>query len=60
MAALGGWRGLAGLVVAHGVAWLVWRAARARLGGANGDVQGLTVALSEPVVLLAFSAGWSF
>ena len=60
VAALGGWRGLAGLVVAHGVAWLVWRAARARLGGVTGDVLGLTVELSELVVLLAFSAGWSF
>ncbi|MCC7358937.1 MAG: adenosylcobinamide-GDP ribazoletransferase [Anaerolineales bacterium] len=59
VALLGGWRGLLGLALAHGEAWLVWQAARARLGGVTGDVLGLTVELSELVVLLAFSGGGS-
>ncbi len=53
---LGGGRGLVALALAHGVALLVFRAARARLGGVTGDVFGLTVELAELTVLLTFAA----
>ncbi len=54
LTALAGWRGLAGVLAAHGVAWLVFALARSRLGGMSGDVLGLTVELAEIVVLLGF------
>ncbi len=49
-----GWRGLAGLLAAHLVAWVLFQAARSRLGGLTGDVLGSTVELAELVVLTAF------
>lgn len=51
-------RVLIALTLAHAVAWLIARRARARLGGVTGDVFGLTVELSELAVLLAFAASW--
>lgn len=53
---LGGGRGLLGLALAHLLAWLIFRAARMRLGGVTGDVFGLTVELTELTVLLTFAA----
>ena len=54
--AIGGWRA----AVAVGLALLVTlgliRLAQARLGGVTGDVLGLTIELSELVVLLTFAA----
>jgi len=52
---LGGWRALIAAALAHLVAFVVIRLARARLGGITGDVLGLTVELSELAVLLAFA-----
>jgi adenosylcobinamide-GDP ribazoletransferase len=54
--ALGGGRALVAVVVAHGVAWLIWLVARGRLGGVTGDILGLTVELSELAVLLVYAA----
>ncbi len=52
---LGGqWAWLA-VAAAHGVAWLVVRLARSRLGGVTGDVLGLTVELAELTVLLVYA-----
>lgn len=53
---LGGARGLVALALAHFLALLIFRAARARLGGVTGDVFGLTVELTELTVLLTFAA----
>ncbi|MGH2523568.1 MAG: adenosylcobinamide-GDP ribazoletransferase [Anaerolineales bacterium] len=53
---LGGWRILVSILTAHLVALLIIRLARARLGGTTGDVFGLTVELSELVILLVFAA----
>jgi adenosylcobinamide-GDP ribazoletransferase len=36
--------------------WGIIRLARSRLGGVTGDVFGLTVELSELIVLLTFAA----
>lgn len=46
-------------VLAYGGAWLIGRFARARLGGITGDVLGLTVEISELIVLLTFAAQFS-
>ena len=54
--AVGGLRTLAAVAVAHAVAWLIWQAARRRLGGVTGDILGLTVELSELAVLLVYAA----
>jgi len=45
----------AAVAAAHGVAWLVARLARSRLGGVTGDVLGLTVELGELTVLLVYA-----
>lgn len=52
----GGLRALLAAAAAHLAAWGIVRLARARLGGVTGDVLGLTVELSEAVVLLVFAA----
>jgi len=49
-----GWQALAGGAAAPAVAWLVFRLARARLGGMTGDVYGLLVEMSELVILTGF------
>jgi len=49
-----GWQALALIAAAHLLAWLVFRLARARLGGLTGDVYGLLVELGELLVLLGF------
>ncbi len=56
LALVGGVRGVAALALAHLLALLIFRAARARLGGVTGDVFGLTVEFSELIVLLTFAA----
>ncbi len=56
LALLGGVRGVVAIALTHLLAWLIFRAARARLGGVTGDVFGLTVELSELTVLLTFAA----
>lgn len=56
LAAAGGWRGLAAAAAACLAAWVIFRLARARLGGITGDVMGLTVEAAELVVLLVFIA----
>ena len=53
---LGGWRALIAAALAHLVAFVIIRFARARLGGVTGDVLGLTVELVELTVLLTFAA----
>jgi len=58
LAALVGWVGVLGLILAHLTAWAVFRLARSRLGGLTGDVFGLLVELAELTVLLAFSLRW--
>ncbi len=52
--ALAGWPGLAAVLAAHLLAWLVFRFAHARLGGLTGDVFGLLVELAEITVLIIF------
>ena len=53
---LGGPRALVAVAVAHLLAWLVIRLARARLGGITGDVLGLTIELTELAILLIYAA----
>ena len=53
---LSGWRTLIAVALAHLAAWGIFRAARARLGGVTGDVYGLTVEISELVILLGYAA----
>ena len=48
-------RALLAALAAHAAAWLIFRAARSRLGGMTGDVFGLTVEIAELVVLAGFS-----
>jgi adenosylcobinamide-GDP ribazoletransferase len=52
---LGGWRAVLAVFIVHLAAWGIFRLARARLGGVTGDVFGLTVEVSELVVLLVFA-----
>jgi adenosylcobinamide-GDP ribazoletransferase len=54
LTALIGWQALAVVAAAHALAWLVFRLARARLGGMTGDVYGLLVEMSELVILTGF------
>jgi adenosylcobinamide-GDP ribazoletransferase len=54
--ALGGLRALVAVAAAHLVAWLILQLARKRLGGVTGDILGLTVELSELIVLLVYAA----
>ncbi len=49
-----GWQAVVIIAAAHLLAWLVFRLARARLGGMTGDVYGLLVELSELLVLIGF------
>ncbi len=56
LSVLGGWRWLAAVALGLIVAWVIIRVARARLGGVTGDVLGLTVELTELVVVLVFAA----
>jgi adenosylcobinamide-GDP ribazoletransferase len=51
---LAGWQGAAAILAAHVVVWLIFRMAKNRLSGLTGDVFGLTVEVSELVILLAF------
>ena len=60
LAALNGWRGLAGLLLALAAAALIWRTARQRLGGVSGDVFGLLVETGELCALLVFNLRWPF
>jgi adenosylcobinamide-GDP ribazoletransferase len=53
---LGGWRAIIAAVVVHVAAWGIIRLTRSRLGGVTGDVFGLTVEVSELIVLLVFAA----
>ena len=52
---LGGWQGLLAAALAHLAALGIFRLARSRLGGVTGDVYGLTVEITELVVLLTFA-----
>ena len=49
-----GWQAVVVVAVVHVCAWLVFRTARARLGGMTGDVYGLIVELGEVLVLIGF------
>ena len=51
-----GWRALVAAALAYLVAFVIIRLARARLGGVTGDVLGLTVELTELIILLTFIA----
>ncbi|MFN8595856.1 MAG: adenosylcobinamide-GDP ribazoletransferase [Anaerolineae bacterium] len=53
---LGGWRAINAVVLVHVAAWGIIRLTRSRLGGVTGDVFGLTVEVSELIVLLVFAA----
>lgn len=53
---LGGWRAIIAAIVVHGAAWGIIRLTRSRLGGVTGDVFGLTVEVSELIVLLVYAA----
>jgi len=55
IAGLAAWQVLAAIVVAHATAFIVIRFAHARIGGVTGDVIGLTVELSEAIILLIFA-----
>ena len=55
LAVMLGWQALALVAAAHALAWLIFRLARARLGGMTGDVYGLLVELGELVILIGFS-----
>lgn len=50
-----GWIALVALLAVHLLAWLIFLFAKKRLGGLTGDVFGLTVELSEVLLLLVFS-----
>jgi adenosylcobinamide-GDP ribazoletransferase len=53
---LDGWPVLLAVALAHLSAWGIFRAARTRLCGVTGDVFGLTVEISELVILLVFTS----
>jgi adenosylcobinamide-GDP ribazoletransferase len=52
---LGGWTAFAAIMSAHLVAFIIFLAARRRLGGLTGDVYGLTIEIGELIVLLIYS-----
>jgi len=52
----GAWQMLVAILLAHLAAWGIIAIARARLGGVTGDVFGLTVEISELVILLTCAA----
>ncbi len=54
--ALGGTRSAIAAVVAHLVAFAVFRVSRSKLGGVTGDIYGLTVQLAELSVVLVYCA----
>ena len=56
LCALNGWRGLAALAAALGMATLLIGAARKRLGGVTGDVFGCLIESTECAVLIACCA----
>jgi adenosylcobinamide-GDP ribazoletransferase len=56
LAILGGWRGLAAAGLAVLTALLIFQFARSKIGGVTGDVFGLTIEISELVVLLTYAA----
>jgi adenosylcobinamide-GDP ribazoletransferase len=53
---IGGWRAFAAAGLSIAAAWLIFRFARNRIGGVSGDVFGLTIELTELVVLLTYAA----
>ena len=53
---LGAWQMLAAIALAHLAVFGIIALARARLGGVTGDVFGLTVEISELVILLTLAA----
>lgn len=55
--ALSGWKGALIVLFSHFVAWLIFRFSTNKLGGLTGDVFGLTVEISEIIVLLGFCIG---
>jgi len=56
LALLGGWRGMVAAGLSILVALIIFRFARSRIGGVTGDVFGLTIELTELVVLLTYAA----
>ncbi|MBI5565734.1 MAG: adenosylcobinamide-GDP ribazoletransferase [Chloroflexi bacterium] len=52
----GSWRAIIAAALVHLVVWGIIRLTRSRLGGVTGDVFGLTVEVSELIVLLVFAA----
>jgi adenosylcobinamide-GDP ribazoletransferase len=53
---LGGWRGMVAAALAILAAFGISRFARSRIGGITGDVFGLTIEMSEIMVLLTYAA----
>lgn len=53
---LGGWRAIGAVALIHAAVWGIVRVTRSRLGGVTGDVFGLTVEVSELIVLLTCAA----
>lgn len=51
---MAGWRGLASIAIIHLTAWLIFKAAKSRLGGMTGDIFGLLVELSEVTTMMIF------
>ena len=49
------WQMIIPIIAAHAVTFLVIRFARARIGGVTGDVIGLTVEVSEAIILIIFA-----
>ncbi len=49
------WQMLVAIIAAHAITFIAIRFARARLGGITGDVMGLTVEISEVIILLTFA-----
>lgn len=54
--AIGGWRAIGAVALVHAAVWGIVRLTRSRLGGVTGDVFGLTVEVSELIVLLTCAA----
>jgi adenosylcobinamide-GDP ribazoletransferase len=56
LAILGGWRGMAAYGLAVLSTFLIFRFARSKISGVTGDVFGLTIEITELVVLLTYAA----
>jgi adenosylcobinamide-GDP ribazoletransferase len=56
LAILGGWRGMAAAGLAVLATLIIFRFVRSRIGGVTGDVFGLTIEITELVVLLTYAA----